>query len=82
MAYVSAYQPDVLAISVTMPFNIEKVRDIINALKAAPELTGVKVMVGGKVLNEYPELWRLIGADGFAANPALAMQLAESWRVA
>lgn len=76
---LKSYKPDILAISVTISFNINKARDIITEIKNTPDLHELKVMIGGRVFNENSELWRSTGADGFAANLHDAKELAEKW---
>ena len=76
---VKDFMPDVLAISVTMPFNIDKAAEIVSELKKDDEFKGVKILVGGGVFNDNPELWKKIGADGFAADPVRAKELVEGW---
>jgi len=63
-----SYQPWVLAMSVTMPYNILKAKEIITAIKGDAELNKIIVIVGGRPFNENIELWRSTGADYFAAN--------------
>lgn len=63
-----SFQPRVLAMSVTMPFNILKAKEIINAIKADAELDKIVIIVGGRPFNDNVELWRSTGADYFAAN--------------
>ena len=63
-----SFQPNVLALSVTMPFNIINVRDMITAIKGDKELKEIRVIVGGRAFNETHELWQSTGADDFAAN--------------
>ncbi|MFW5639986.1 MAG: cobalamin B12-binding domain-containing protein [Thermodesulfobacteriota bacterium] len=76
---VTAYQPDVLAISVTMPFNVDKVRDLIRKFRDDPKTASLKVIVGGHVFNDIPKLWRLVGADGFASNLEEAVRIIGQW---
>ena len=63
-----SYQPSVLAMSVTMPFNILKAIEIINIIKGDVELNKILIIVGGRPFNENIELWQSTGADYFAAN--------------
>jgi len=63
-----SFQPRVLALSVTMPFNILKAKEIINAIRADAELNKMQIIIGGRPFNENVELWRSTGADYFAAN--------------
>ena len=75
--FIRLFIPDLLAISVTMPFNITYVRDVIAQIKSDNELRAIKVMVGGRVFNETPKLWESTGADGFASNLEEAKHIAE-----
>ncbi len=75
----TAYQPDVLGISVTMPFNVDKVGDLIAKFRDDPKTAFLKVIVGGRVFNDIPELWRLVGADGFASNLDEAVRIIGEW---
>jgi methanogenic corrinoid protein MtbC1 len=73
---VDERRADILAVSATMTFHIERVRELI----AAARQSGLKVqvMVGGYPLNIAPELWRSVGADGYAPNAQDAISVAES----
>lgn len=77
IVFIRLFIPDLLVISVTMPFNIIYVRDVIAQIKSDNELSAIKVMVGGRVFNETPKLWESTGADGFASNLEEAKHLAE-----
>jgi methanogenic corrinoid protein MtbC1 len=63
-----SFQPKVLALSVTMPFNILKAKEIINTIKEDKKLNRIMIIIGGRPFNENIELWRSTGADNFAAN--------------
>lgn len=69
---------DVLAISATMAYHMRNVRELVAAARAADACAGVKVLVGGSVFNAGPDLWREIGADGFARDAADAVAVANS----
>ncbi len=72
-------RPRVLAISVTMPFNLGQVADLIEAARREPLLEDTKIMVGGPLFAEDRELYRQLGADGSACDAAEAHRLARSW---
>lgn len=59
---------DVLAISATMTFHVQRVREIIDAVRKS--MLPVKIIVGGLPFRMSPDLWKNIGADGFARNAA------------
>jgi methanogenic corrinoid protein MtbC1 len=72
-------KPQVLALSVAMPFNLDVTTDIITAIRQQPELANLKVMVGGLAFSDLPELWQITGADGYAPHAKGAVELARTW---
>ncbi len=68
---------DVLAVSTTLAANLPKAADLIAAVRAEPGLAKVKIIVGGNVFQDGPDLWRSVKADGSASNALSAMALAE-----
>jgi methanogenic corrinoid protein MtbC1 len=70
-----SFQPKVLALSVTMPFNILKANEIIKTIKGDEELNQILVIVGGRAFNDTVDLWRSTGADFYAANAQEAKAL-------
>lgn len=68
---------DLLLVSATLPPHIEAVADVIRHVRARPELVDMKVLVGGRAFRNAPDLWRTIGADGYAANADELLALAE-----
>ena len=71
--------PFLLGLSVVMPFNSEEVRRIIESIRQDAQLQNLKIMVGGPAFALEPELWRKIGADGYAADGGQAVELARKW---
>lgn len=63
-----SFNPDLLAISVTMPFNIIETKEIIEAIKKDEKLNKIHVIVGGRAFNDVKDLWKKTGADSFASN--------------
>ncbi len=72
--------PDLLGVSIAMPFNLETARDLIHTVKSSSKLKETVVMVGGKVLAENPGLWKVTGADMWAAHGKEAAYLATKAR--
>lgn len=60
-----SYKPDILAISVTMPFNLDRTKSLIEKTKKDHSLETTKIIVGGRAFNEFPGLWKHVGADSF-----------------
>ncbi len=72
-------EPQILGISVAMPFNIDKAWKIISLLKSDKITGDMKIMVGGMGFNAFPDLWRTVGADGWAPDADSAVKLVEQW---
>lgn len=65
---------DLLAVSATIPAHTGKVQELIERVRDAEAGAGLKILVGGYPFNSSPELWRRVGADGYArdADEAIA----------
>lgn len=72
-------RPDVLAVSVTMPFNLVHAKSLIETIRKDPAVGSIKIMVGGPLFSDQPDLIRELGADGSARDAAGACTLAASW---
>ncbi len=59
---------DLVVLSATMTFHIRFVRKLIEKIRADEQTKNVKILVGGYPFNVAPDLWREIGADGFAKD--------------
>jgi methanogenic corrinoid protein MtbC1 len=70
-------EADLLAISATMTFHIDKVSSLIAELRRAGLDRRLKVLVGGYPFNIAPDLWQAVGADGCAHDAAEALEVAE-----
>ena len=73
-------EAQVLAISVTLGANLGDASALIEAVRASPACAAVKILVGGAAFNVEPTLWRQMGCDGWAPDPAAALELADRWR--
>ena len=70
LAYLKQVNAGLLMVSATMGYNVKSVRELVQAVRADPELQKVKIVVGGYPFNESPCLWKQMGADGFARDAA------------
>jgi len=68
---------DIAGISVTISFNLDAAKQVIHAIREEMGCRDTKVIVGGYPFAVAPELWKTIGADGYAANASEAILLAE-----
>jgi len=80
IALLKGHLPDLMALSITMPFNIEACRELITAIRVEAALAHLPVMVGGLAFWGVPELWAQTGADGWASDGREAVRLARQWR--
>lgn len=76
VAAVRDWQPDLVAVSATMTFNISKVARLIEAIKNAAGETKPAIIVGGLPFNVIPRLWEKLGADGYAGDGRQAVIIA------
>jgi methanogenic corrinoid protein MtbC1 len=75
---ISERDADVLAISATMTYHIDKVAALIAEVRRAGLDAHTKIMVGGYPFNIAPNLWQSVGADGYARDAQQAVTVAES----
>jgi len=68
----------VLAISATMTYHVRHVIQLVQAVRNNPSTQDIKIIVGGYPFNLEPELWKKVGADGFAQNAEDALTLAKT----
>jgi len=71
--------PFLLAISVTMSFNLDLTKKLIQSVRYDSDFETMKIMVGGLVINESEDLWKRLGADGTAESAVEAIELAKQW---
>jgi methanogenic corrinoid protein MtbC1 len=69
-------QPDVLAISATLTVHVSQVRGMIERVRLRAAARAPLILVGGYPFLLSPELWRRVGADGYAADAQQAVQVA------
>jgi len=65
---LQCFQPHILALSVTMPFNLHKTKVAVEQIKAEAGLKDLFIIVGGNAFSQSKDLWRSCGADAWAAN--------------
>ena len=65
-----------LCISVTMAYNRNQVGDLVRAVRADAACRDVRILVGGRALNQEPESWHAMQADGYASDAEDAVDVA------
>jgi 5-methyltetrahydrofolate--homocysteine methyltransferase len=74
---IKKYNPDIIAMSSLLSTTRDYMKIIINSIKKAKLRDKVKIIVGGRPVNE--EFARNIGADGFAINPNEVVEICRNW---
>jgi methanogenic corrinoid protein MtbC1 len=77
VALVSGRAFDIVGLTVSVERHVTALGHSITALRKASRNPDIIVLVGGRVFTERPELAAEIGADGTAADGALAVALAD-----
>ncbi|MBN2658475.1 MAG: cobalamin-dependent protein [Spirochaetales bacterium] len=72
------FKPALLGLSVTMAFNLDKALELIQRIRANEETQDIKIMLGGNLFINYPELVDYTGADYIAGGFEDALAYAES----
>ncbi len=72
-------RPTLLAVSATMTFHLPRVIELIKAVRRTPVCAAVPILVGGRVFSTFPDIARLLGADGTAQDAEQAVQWAEQF---
>lgn len=69
-------KPDVIALSITMPYHLGLMKETITQIKNEYELQHLKILVGGLPLINNEELVSSLGADGFAVDATEGLRVA------
>ena len=70
------YRPNVIALSITMPYHISKLRQTIEEIRAEKDLSNIKIIVGGLPYIQNPELIKSVRADGVAYTALEGIEVA------
>ncbi|HUX14336.1 MAG TPA: cobalamin-dependent protein [Spirochaetia bacterium] len=69
---------DLVAISVTMDYNRNQAADLIQAIRETPAVRHTRILIGGRALNQEPDLWIRLKADGYARDATEAVKIAST----
>lgn len=72
---IDEHKPDLVALSVTMPFHLPLCREMVIAIKERYKET--KVAVGGRAFFSAKGLWEKWGADIFTENAVQLVKWAD-----
>jgi len=70
------YRAHLLGLSVSITANISRVQEVIELCRQDRELDELKIIVGGYPFSVEPDLWRRVGADGYARDAGEALKIA------
>ena len=76
LAAIAERKADILALSVTIHYNVEVARKLLSEIRHSPDASGLKVLVGGRPFLVAPNLWSTMGADAFATDAEQAVATA------
>ncbi len=79
---LEAHKADVLAISATITVHVRRVAQLIESVRETDVGQRTKILVGGYPFNVAPNLWKDIGADGYAPDAEGAIAIANQWKQA
>lgn len=72
---IKSFTPDVVGLSVTMPYNLHSAEMLISALKSSGETKKPLILVGGQAFAHEQGLWQKINADAFAQRGVEAVSM-------
>lgn len=78
LAALRDHQADVLALSATLAGHVPALAELIRIARDSEAGKRVKILAGGWPFLLDPELWRKVGADGWARDAEEAVALAET----
>lgn len=73
---IKSYDADLLMLSVALTSQLASTRKAIAEVRDSD--TPVKILIGGNGLNDQPDTWQEIGADGYAADAFGALDTARA----
>ncbi len=82
LEYLEEEKPDILAISVAIPFNLDQADQLIRQVRSQQQFSQLRIMLGGQAFSYHERLWESLGADGYASNAREAVKLAAQWQKA
>lgn len=76
---LKAVKPELLVISVSLASNLLEAKRAVSEIRQHEALTSLKIMLGGYIINQIPDLWKATGVNGSATNARSAIQLTQKW---
>ena len=77
---IAEVKPKVVAMSGFLTMSYDAMKETVEAITAAGQRDGVKIMIGGGVMDD--QVAKYAGADAFGADAMSAISLAKQWTAA
>jgi methanogenic corrinoid protein MtbC1 len=74
---INEFEIDLLALSISLLSNLTTLKTYIEKIRSS-KVKKIKIIVGGKALNEFPDIWEELDADGYTNTVSNAINLAET----
>jgi MerR family transcriptional regulator, light-induced transcriptional regulator len=71
--------PFFIAISVGMPFNIDRTQELVKMIREKPQLKDTRIMIGGHSLKMGRQVKETLGVDALGDSARDAVMLASEW---
>ena len=68
-------RPHLVALGITMTYHLGTASKLIERLRSDQRCSDVKILVGGYVFQQHPELWRSLGVDGSGCDAESAVAI-------
>ena len=68
---------DLIAVSANTTLSVRAVAGFIEAIRGHPNGKAIPIVVGGSAFRSVDDLWRIVGADGFAKDATSALRIAD-----
>ena len=78
--FIESSRIDILGLSVSLTPNLIHLEELINMVRNNPDLSHVKIIVGGFPFSIEPDLFKKVGADGSAQNLISAVETINSFK--
>ena len=76
---VEAERPFFLGLSVSLPQNMISLKKTVESVRARDSISDIRILSGGKVLNDFPYLKEELAVDGYARDCEEAVKIANNW---
>ncbi len=77
LAALSAFDADLLLVSASLGVHLASVKATLEVIRREYPQEQLKVLVGGRAFDAFPDLWDRVGADGYGKRATDAIRLAE-----